>query len=255
MDRAGTLILLRHGESTANADGTFTGSRDVDLSARGVEQSLNAAALMAAEELVPDVVIISRMLRARRTAQVMLSELQHLDAPVIETWRLNERDYGLLMGMPKTEVHDRFGPERFHTWRRTLHGTPPPMPVEQREGLGLVPVDDDPLDPQPRGAPGEGESLYDVVRRVRPLWQGPILEHLRAGRTVLLIAHGNSLRALCSIIDDLNDAELEDLNLPTAQPIVYHVAPDGTTSPRGGRYLDPDTAVLAAIRIMFEGGT
>lgn len=255
MDRAGTLILVRHGESTANADGTFTGSRDVDLSARGLEQSHGAAVLLAAEGLVPDVVFLSRMLRARRTAQVMLSGLGLTTTPLIKTWRLNERDYGLLMGMPKIEVHDRFGPERFHTWRRTLHGRPPPMPLEQRAAFGLVPLDDDPLDPQPPGAPGEGESLYDVVLRVQPLWQGPILERLRAGHRVLVIAHGNSLRALCSIVDHLTDAELEDLNLPTAQPIVYEVEPDGTAAPRGGRYLDPDTAVLAAIRIMFEGGT
>ena len=255
MERAGTLILVRHGESTANADGTFTGSRDVDLSPRGLEQSRGAARLMAAEGLVPDVVIISRMLRARRTAQVMLTELHALDTPLIQTWRLNERDYGLLMGMPKTEVHDRFGPERFHAWRRTLHGTPPPMPVEQRAALGLVPLDDDPGDPQRSGVPGDGESLYDVVLRVRPLWQGPILERLRAGQTVLVIAHGNSLRALSAIVDELTDAELEDLNLPTAQPIVYDIAPDGAALPRGGRYLDPDTAVVAAIRIMFEGGT
>ncbi len=251
----GTLILLRHGESTANADGTFTGSRDVDLSARGVEQSLNAAVLMAADGLIPDVVFLSRMLRARRTAQVLLAELPAPDAVLVPTWRLNERDYGLLMGMPKTAVHDRFGPERFHTWRRTLHGRPPPMPVDQRAALGLVPLDDDPVDPQPAGAPGGGESLYDVVLRVRPLWEGAILPEVLAGRTVLVIAHGNSLRALCSIVDDLTDAELEDLNLPTAQPIVYDVTPDGVASPRGGRFLDPDTAVLAAIRIMFEGGT
>ena len=159
MDRAGTLILVRHGESTANADGTFTGSRDVDLSARGLEQSRARPYCWPRKGLVPDVVFLSRMLRARRTAQVMLGELGLTTTPLIQTWRLNERDYGLLMGMPKIEVHDRFGPERFHTWRRTLHGRPPPMPVEQRAAFGLVPLDDDPLDPQPPGAPGEGESL------------------------------------------------------------------------------------------------
>ena len=156
MGQTGTLILVRHGESTANADGTFTGSRDVDLSARGIWQAYQAAALIASASLVPDVVIISRMLRARRTAQGILTHLPGVQPPVIETWRLNERDYGLLMGMPKTEVRERFGPERFHTWRRTLHGTPPPMPVQQRAAMGLVPLDEDPADPQPPTAPGGG---------------------------------------------------------------------------------------------------
>jgi 2,3-bisphosphoglycerate-dependent phosphoglycerate mutase len=255
MERTGTLILVRHGESTANADGTFTGSRDVDLSALGVQQSHHAAALMTAAGLVPDVVMTSRMLRARRTAEAILSDLPDVRPPVIKSWRLNERDYGLLMGMPKTAVRQRFGPERFQSWRRTMHGRPPPMPVQEREDLGLVPLDEDPMDPQPPDAPGEGESLHDVVLRVRPLWEERILEQLHAGLTVLVIAHGNSLRALSSIIDHLTDAELEELNLPTAQPIVYRLAPDTAPAPRGGRYLDPDTAVPAAIRIRFEGGT
>lgn len=255
MEQTGTLILVRHGESTANAEGTFTGSRDVDLSERGIQQAHNAAALLAADALVPDLVITSRMLRARHTAECMLGDLQDLEAPILETWRLNERDYGLLMGMPKTEVRERFGAERFHTWRRTLHGTPPPLPESERAHLGLVAVADDDEDPQTTAIPGEGESLHDVVERVRPLWEGLILEHLAAGEIVLVIAHGNSLRALCAIVEHLDDEELEHLNLPTAQPIVYQVTPDGAVSPPGGRYLDPDTAVLAAIRIAFEGGT
>ncbi len=255
MERTGTLILVRHGESTANAAGDFTGLRDVELSERGVEQSHGAAELLATAGLRPDAVFTSRMRRARRTAEVILADLADVAAPVIATWRLNERDYGLLMGMPKTEARERFGADLFHAWRRTLHGTPPPMPEERRGDLGLVPLDVDAEDPQPAGALGAGESLFDVVQRVRPLWEGAILEHLRAGETVLVVAHGNSLRALSSVVEDLTDTELEELNLPTAQPIVYDVAPDGAVSPRGGRYLDPDTAVLQAIRIMFEGGT
>jgi len=255
MGRTGTLILVRHGESTANAAGDFTGLRDVELSERGVQQSHEASRLLGTAGLVPDVVFTSRMRRARRTADLILGDLADVAAPVLATWRLNERDYGLLMGMPKTEARERFGAERFHAWRRTLHGTPPPMPPERRAALGMVPRDEDPQDPQPEGALGAGESLHDVVERVRPLWEGRMLEHLRAGETVLVVAHGNSLRALTSLVEDLTDIELEELNLPTAQPIVYDVGPDGVASPRGGRYLDPDTAVLQAIRIMFEGGT
>jgi 2,3-bisphosphoglycerate-dependent phosphoglycerate mutase len=256
----GRLVLLRHGESTANAEGSFTGQRDVDLSDLGVEQSHEAAALLAAEGIRPDVVVTSDMLRARRTAALVLADLRDVEAPVLASWRLNERDYGVLTGMPKRDVRERFGAERFHTWRWTLHGTPPPMPQEQRAAVEFVERGTDvgdaaePAGPRP-AAPGEGESLHDVVVRVRPLWQGLLLDRLRAGQNVLVVGHGNSLRALCAIVDDLGDAELEELNLPTAQPIVYDVGQDGTASPRGGRYLDPDRAVLAAIRIAFEGGT
>jgi 2,3-bisphosphoglycerate-dependent phosphoglycerate mutase len=258
----GRLVLLRHGESTANADGSFTGLRDVDLSERGVRQSDAAAALLAAEGIRPDAVFTSQMRRARHTVERVLADLQDLEAPVFVTWRLNERDYGVLTGMPKREVRERYGADLFHTWRRTLDGKPPPMPREERGAFHFVPhgevdelegvqVDDDGAGP---AAPGDGESLHDVVLRVRPLWTGPLLGRLGKGETVLVIAHGNSLRALCSIVDDLSDEELEELNLPTAEPIVYDVS-DGRASPRGGRYLDPDRGVLSAIRIAFEGGT
>lgn len=255
MGRSGTLVLLRHGESTANAEGTFTGSRDVDLSTRGVRQSHRAAALMADAGIEPDVVVASTMVRARRTAEETLGAPPEPDVPVIATWRLNERDYGLLTGMPKTEVRERFGHRRFHTWRRTLHGRPPPLPEAERAALGLVPLTEDPRDPQTAAVPGEGESLHDVVLRVRPLWSDVVGPRVRAGATVLVIAHGNSLRAMCAVIDALSEPELERLNLPTAQPIVYAVTPDGVVSPRGGRYLDPETAVPEAIRIAAEGGT
>lgn len=255
MGRTGRLILVRHGESTANAAGAFTGLRDVDLSPRGIEQSHQAAALIAASALVPDVAFTSRMLRARRTAALILGDLHDVDAPVVATWRLNERDYGLLMGMSKSGVRERFGAELFHSWRRTLHGTPPPMPAERRATLGLVPADEDPDDPQPPGSMGDGESLHDVVERIRPLWEREIRPRATAGETVLVVAHGNSLRALSALVDDLEEHELEELNLPTAQPVLYDVDAAGAATPRGGRYLDPDTAVVAAIRIMFEGGT
>lgn len=254
MDAGGSLVLVRHGESTANAAGAFTGLRDVDLSPHGIEQSHAAAALLAASELHPDVVFTSRMLRARRTAGLILTDLGSAEVPIVATWRLNERDYGLLMGMSKADVREQFGTERFHRWRRTLHGTPPPMPDDRRDELGLVEPDPDPQDPQPEGA-GDGESLADVVERIRPLWEGELRLRASAGQCVLVVAHGNSLRALSALVDGLDDAELEELNLPTAQPVCYDMSPSGVATPRGGRFLDPDTAVLAAIRIMFEGGT
>ena len=265
----GRLVVLRHGESTANADGSFTGLRDVDLSELGRKQSHDAAALLASEGIRPDAVFTSQMLRACHTADIVLGDLDDVQAPVFQSWRLNERDYGLLTGMPKAQVQEQFGKERFHSWRRTLHGTPPPMPDAQRGAVEFVdhgaeavvevsdaereqPGDDRTHEPI---LPGAGESLHDVVLRVRPLWEGPMVQRLSRGETILVVAHGNSLRALCSIIDALTDEELEELNLPTAQPIVYDVGPNGAAEPRGGRFLDPDRGVLAAIRIAFEGGT
>ena len=258
----GTLVLVRHGESTANAAATFTGSRDVGLSAHGIEQSHRAAELMVQAGIVPDLVVTSRMLRAQRTAETMLPVLAAAtagrvveDLPIRRTWRLNERDYGLLMGMAKTEVRELYGYDQFYSWRRTRHGRPPPVPEGEDTALNLVGVDDDPTDPQTAAMPGRGESLDDVVERVRPLWSRTLAPELVEGHCVLVIGHGNSLRALCAAIDTLDDEELEGLNLPTAQPIVYRVDHAGRATPRGGEYLDPDNAWLEAIRISLEGGT
>lgn len=254
----GRLVLVRHGESTANAAGVFTGSRDVDLSPRGVDQSRRAAQVLLDAGVHPNLVVTSRMRRARRTTAVMVAALAEAGVPTatpLSTWRLNERDYGLLMGMPKAEVRERYGAEAFRTWRRTRHGRPPPMPTDQRAELDLVALDADPGDPQTAATPGEGESLDDVVLRVAPLWTDRLLPGLRAGRTVLVVAHGNSLRALCALVDALDDDELEELNLPTAQPIAWWVDGAGRAVPRGGEFLDPETAWLEAVRIALEGGT
>ena len=247
--RTGTLVVVRHGESTLNAARRFTGRMDVDLSAVGVDEARRAAALMRGTDVMPDVLVSSPMLRARRTAEVIRAELGLTAVPLELSWRLVERDYGCLTGMAKHHARELLGPEGFMTMRRTLHGTPPPA------APGTVVLADCYAETGSELSPaGAGESLHDVVVRVAPWW-ADTLPVLRSGRTVLVVAHGNSLRALCALIDDLDEHEVQDLNLPPGHPLVYDVAADGRATPRGGRYLDPPSARRAAEEIAGEGGT
>ena len=241
----GELILVRHGESTFNAEQRFTGLLDVPLTAHGQEQCHEAADLLIEADLHPEVVITTPLRRAADTAAVIVERLD-LAAPDVE-WRLAERDYGWLTNLPKQLVRQIFGEEAFFTWRRTIDGKPPTAPAplvrswgELAETPGLGPLQ-----------PGMSESLREVIERVRPAWQ-QWRPDLLAGRHVLVVAHGNSLRALCAVIDDLSDAEVEELNLPSGQPLVYRFAADGSAT---GRYLDPHTAHARASAVAAEGGT
>lgn len=249
MRENGILVLVRHGESTANAAQQFTGLLDVDLTQLGVQQARIAAQLLEQASLVPDVVFISPLTRARRTAELIAGDVGIPDAPLIASWRLEARDYGALSGQVKQEVSDRYGPEVYFTWRRTLQGKPPAARPEQVATWKVVST-------RPPGlpSPGAGESLQDVIDRVRPCWDQELLPLLRSGRCVLVVAHGNSLRALCSIIDELSAPEVETLNIPAGQPLRYDVTPDGHAFPRGGRYLDDRSAQAAAAQIAREGG-
>jgi len=249
MDTHGTLVLVRHGESTANAAQTFTGLIDVDLSPLGVRQAHDAARLLALDGFRPDDVVTSPLTRARRTTSMILRDLGVTRAPR-SCWRLEERDYGCLAGMAKRAVAEQFGPEQFFTWRRTVDGRPPAASPDQVATWRISST-------RPAGlpAPGEGESLRDVIDRVRPCWSEQVLPGLRAGHRVLVVAHGNSLRALSSIIDDLSAVEVASLNLPPAQPLRYDVTAAGLLRPRGGRYLDDPAARAAAEQIAREGGT
>lgn len=247
----GTLLLLRHGESIYNATSTFTGLLDVGLSPAGERQLAVAAGLIARAGLRPDLVVSSPMLRARRTTELLTHHLGLGDVPIETTWRLSERDYGCLTGVPKTVAAARHGEENFFVWRRTLHGRPPAASPGQRASW----VDPPPLADAGPLRPGMGESLYDVVERVRPLWEESLRDRLAAGACVFVVAHGNSLRALCAVIDQLTDREIEDLNIPAGHPLVYAVDGSGRVTPRGGRYLDDDAARAAAARVAAEGGT
>lgn len=251
----GVLVLLRHGESTFNASSTFTGLLDVGLTPGGEAQVVIAARLLIAAGLVPDLVVTTPMLRARRTASILLADLAELTGradphPIRPTWRLVERDYGCLTGLSKAVARARYGEEAFFTWRRTLHGRPPAASPEQvASWTDPAPVaDSGPL------RPGCGESLADVIERVRPLWD-ELRPTLASGVTVFVVAHGNSLRALCAIIDDLDDHETEELNIPAGHPLVYQVTATGDVHPRGGFYLDDTAAQREAAKVAAEGGT
>lgn len=247
----GTLLLLRHGESVFNAISTFTGLLDVQLTEAGERQVGVAATLIKDAGLRPDLFIRSPMVRAIRTLDLLQNELGVTGIPTETTWRLAERDYGCLTGVPKAEARARLGEEAYFTMRRTMHGRPPAASAEQiaswREPAPLQ--DAGPL------RPGMGESLQDVVERVRPLWEGQLRERLAAGASIFIVSHGNTLRALCTTMSNLTDAETETLNIPAGHPLVYLVDGNGIVYPRLGLYLDDEAARREVAWIAAEGGT
>lgn len=245
---SGSLMLVRHGESAANALGLFTGLLDVGLTPHGEQSTLEAAQRLAGTGWRPDVVMASELVRSWHTADILAATV---GGTVERHWRLGERSYGALTGYSKREVSERHGHERFLHWRRSLHGRPEPLRASTLALWRTLP----PFVHLPPEALAATESLDDVVARLRPLWHGELGETLRAGKNVLLVAHGNSLRALCAIIDDLEPDELRALNLPNARPLLYTFGPDLRPVVRGGRYLDPHLAAEEAAQIAAQGGT
>ena len=246
----GTLVLLRHGESEWNAKNLFTGWVDVDLTARGEAEVRRGGELLREHGLLPDVVHTSLLRRAVRTAELALAACDRQWIPVRRSWRLNERHYGSLQGKNKKEIRDEFGEEQFMTWRRSYDTPPPPI------------ADGDPWsqagDPRYAALPPEllprTECLADVVARALPYWYDAIVPDLLAGRTVLVSAHGNSLRALVKHLDRISEPDIVGLNIPTGIPLRYDLAPD-TLHPitPGGVYLDPQAAAEAAAAVANQG--
>ena len=245
-----TLILLRHGESEWNAKNLFTGWVDVDLTATGKQEAARGGELLKSSDLLPDVVHTSLLTRAIRTSQLALEATDRQWIPVRRTWRLNERHYGALQGKDKKETLAEYGEEQFMLWRRSYDVPPPPIEP------------DDPFaqtnDPRYAALPPEArpatECLADVVRRLIPYWEDVLVaDDLRAGRTVLVAAHGNSLRAMVKHLDNISDADIAGVNIPTGIPLVYRL--DGNLRPvvPGGEYLDPDAAATAAAAVAAQG--
>jgi 2,3-bisphosphoglycerate-dependent phosphoglycerate mutase len=244
----GTLVLLRHGESAWNADGLFTGWVDVGLSAKGEAEAATGGKLLLDSGLRPAVVHTSVLVRAIQTANIALEEAGLAWLPVRRSWRLNERHYGALQGKNKAQTRTEFGEEQFMLWRRSYDVPPPPL------------ADDDPLSPvgDPRYAalPPElmprAECLKDVLERMLPYWYDAIVPDLAAGLTVLVVAHGNSLRALVKHLDGISDTEIAALNIPTGIPLAYQL--DAAFRPAGpGTYLDPAAAAEAAEAVRNQG--
>lgn len=238
-----TLVLIRHGQSEANAGGLFTGLLDVGLTAAGRTEVASAAGLLNAAELWPSVWISSPLQRARQTATILQGRVRRPPERVMFDWRLAERNYGALTGRTKASVLAEHGEDRFVAWRRSVDVAPPPLDPRQRSLLGAAP---DSL--------GLTESLQNVIDRVSSAWHHELAPALQTS-DVLVIAQGNSLRALIAALDGLSDDEVRALNVPNAYPLVYRFGPDGRPMRRGGHYLDPPAARAAAERIAREGGT
>lgn len=246
----GTVILLRHGESTGNAADEFTGWRDVPLTQRGRAEASNAGQLLSRHGIRPDTVHTSVLARAIDTATLVLAQLDFSSQPRRASWRLNERHYGALQGRLKADVRAEVGHDTYLRWRRSYTGTPPPLAVSDpahpaRDQLyAAIPPD---------ALPGT-ESLADVTRRLLPHWHDVIAADIAVGATPLVVAHGNSLRALVMHLDDLSPVEIEDLNLPTGIPLRYDLSHWRPRNP-GGTYLDPAAAEAGITAVAAQDGT
>ena len=239
------LILLRHGESEWNSKNLFTGWVDVDINEKGVGEAKRAAELLEAEGLLPDKLHTSLLRRAIHTAYLALDGCDRHWIPVSRSWRLNERHYGGLQGLDKAETLAKYGDEQFMLWRRSFD-TPPP-PIEKGTEF------DQSGDPRYAGIEVPlTECLADVIPRMMPYWENDIRDDLSAGQTVLVTAHGNSLRALVKHLDGISDDDIAELNIPTGIPLVYEL--DNNFIPTGpGRYLDPEAAAAGAAAVAAQG--
>ncbi len=243
------LILLRHGESEWNQLNLFTGWVDVDINAKGLGEAEKAAELLKAEGLLPDKLHTSLLLRAIHTAEIALRGCDRQWIPVQRSWRLNERHYGALQGKDKAATLAEFGEEQFMLWRRSYDTPPPPLDEDAEYSQFHDPrYADLPSEVRPRT-----ECLKDVLIRMMPYWYDAIVPDLRAGKTVLVTAHGNSLRALVKHLDDIPDDEIAGLNIPTGIPLLYELDDDLRPLTRGGRYLDPDAAAAAIEAVKNQG--
>ena len=244
----GKLILLRHGESEWNAKNLFTGWVDVALSEKGRAEAKRGGELLAARNILPDIVHTSLLRRAISTSQIALDACERHWIPVKRSWRLNERHYGALQGKDKAATLAAYGEEQFKLWRRSFDVPPPPI-ADTNEfsqandpryaGLGAV---------MPKT-----ECLKDVVARMLPYWSESIVPDLKENKTVLVTAHGNSLRALVKHLDGISDSDIAELNIPTGIPLVYELNDAMSPVKKGGEYLDPEAAASAITAVANQG--
>jgi 2,3-bisphosphoglycerate-dependent phosphoglycerate mutase len=247
---SGKLLLVRHGQSVWNLENLFTGWADVDLTVEGILEARQAGREIANAGMVPDLVFTSVLTRAIRTQWLILEELQLLWLPVERHWRLNERHYGALQGLNKAQTVAQHGEAQVKIWRRSYDVPPPPLAMDDprhprfdRRYAGVSAAD----------LPAT-ESLKTTLDRVLPYWQERIAPQLRAGRNVMIVAHGNSLRALVKMLDGLSESAIIELNIPTGIPLLYEL--DASLKPLSSRYLGDAAAIAAAaeaVRRQTEG--
>ncbi|MGB4777217.1 phosphoglyceromutase [Microbacterium sp.] len=242
-----TLILLRHGQSEWNKTNQFTGWVDVRLTDQGKAEAARGGELLKESGILPDVLHTSLLSRAIQTANIALDTADRLWIPVKRTWRLNERHYGALQGKDKAETLEEFGNEQFMLWRRSFDVPPPPLPADAEYSQVN--------DPRYVGIDGDvphTESLKLVIDRMLPYWESTIKPDLAAGKTVLVTAHGNSLRGLVKHLDGISDADIAELNIPTGIPLVYTLGEDFLPVAPGA-YLDPEAAAAGAAAVASQG--
>ena len=243
-----TLVLLRHGESEWNAKNLFTGWVDVALTDKGRDEAVHGGQLMRDSDLLPDVVHTSLQRRAINTAALALDAADRHWIPVKRSWRLNERHYGALQGKDKKQTLDEYGEEQFMLWRRSFDTPPPPLDDSSEFSQADDPRYADLGEDLPRT-----ECLKDVIARFLPYWESEIVPDLQSGKTVLVAAHGNSLRALVKHLDGISDEDIAALNIPTGMPLVYRLDDDLQPTVAGGEYLDPEAAAAAAAAVANQG--
>ena len=236
------LVLLRHGQSAWNKTNQFTGWVDVPLTEQGEAEAKRGGELLKEKNVLPDIVFTSLLRRAINTANIALDAADRLWIPVQRDWRLNERHYGALQGKNKTEIRQEYGDEKFMLWRRS-YATPPPE-IDPNDQYAQN------HDPRYAGDPvPEAECLANVVERVKPYFESAIEPELRTGKTVLIAAHGNSLRAIVKMLDNLSEDEIAKVNIPTAIPLLYELDENFKPVKPRGEYLDPEAAAAGAAAV------
>lgn len=243
---AGKLVLCRHGQSDWNLKNLFTGWHDVDLTEKGIQEAKAAGQLLSDLDYDFDIAYTSVLKRAIRTLWLMLDEMDRMWIPVVRDWRLNERHYGALQGLNKAETAAKYGDEQVHIWRRSYDIPPPPL----EDGDPRHPSND-PRYAGIKGLPG-AESLELTLQRVKPCWDDVIAPDLRAGKNVLVAAHGNSLRAMVKMLDNVSEKDITGFNIPTGVPLAYEL--DDDLKPISSEFLgDPEAVAKAAAAVAAQG--
>ena len=249
MSKEYKLILLRHGESQWNALNLFTGWVDVDLSEKGVLEAKRGGELLKEKNLTPNSLHTSVLNRAIKTSELALESAGIKEIPTKRSWRLNERHYGALQGLNKKDTLEKYGEEQFMLWRRSYDVPPPPIDPNDKYAQNNDPKY---KDMQKSDIPLT-ECLKDVVKRVIPYWKESIVPELESGKTVLVVAHGNSLRALIKYLENISDENIAKLNLPTGIPLLYRLDENFKPIVFGGEYLDPQAAKEAIDAVANQG--
>ena len=242
------IVLLRHGESTWNKENRFTGWTDVDLTPKGLQEARNAGQLLRAQGYVFDMAYTSVLKRAIRTLWIALDEMDQMWIPIHHTWRLNERHYGALQGLNKAETAAKYGDEQVLIWRRSYDTRPPALTTDDDRYPGT--------DPRYKDLPSKDipqtECLKDTVERFLPYWNTTIAPQVLAGKSVIIAAHGNSLRALVKYLDDMSEKDILNCNIPTGIPLVYEL--ENNMKPIRSYYLGNDAEIQEAMQLVANQG-